>query len=70
MSSIHATLRKNLPDALVTAYTYSPWHTVSEIIQPNGNKTKYAYDSYGRLEETKDINDKTLQKYSYNYKNK
>lgn len=70
MSSIHATLRKNMPDALVTAYTYSPWHTVSEIIQPNGNKTKYAYDSYGRLEETKDINDKTLLKYSYNYKNK
>lgn len=68
MSSIHATLRKNLPDALVTAYTYSPWHTVSEIIQPNGNKTKYAYDSYGRLEETKDINDKILQKYTYNYK--
>lgn len=70
ISSIHSTLMKGLPNAYVTAYTYSPWHTVSEIIQPNGNKTKYAYDSYGRLEETKDINDKTLQKYSYNYKNK
>lgn len=68
MSSIHATLRKDLPNALVTAYTYSPWHSVSEIIKPNGNKVKYNYDQYGRLEKTSDINDKILQKYTYNYK--
>lgn len=68
MSSIHATLRENLPNALVTAYTYSPWHSVSEIIKPNGDKVKYNYDQYGRLEKTSDINGKTLQKFTYNYK--
>ena len=68
MSSIHATLRENLPNALVTAYTYSLWHSVSEIIKPNGDKVKYNYDQYGRLEKTSDINGKTLQKFTYNYK--
>lgn len=51
-----------------TAYMYSPWHTVSEIIKPNGDRLKYSYDKYGRLEKTSDVNNKILQKYSYNYK--
>jgi YD repeat-containing protein len=52
---------------MATAYEYSPWYTVSCVIMPNGNKTRYSYDSYGRLEEVSDINGKKLQKYSYNY---
>ena len=73
MSSIHATLRKNLPDALVTAYTYSPWQSVSQIIKPNGEKTVYSYDGYGRLSTVLDANQSTfqpIQMYNYNYKNK
>lgn len=71
MSSIHATLRKDLPNALVTAYTYSPWLSVSQIIKPNGEKTAYSYDSYGRLSTVLDANQSTfqpLQIYNYNYK--
>ena len=55
---------------MATAYEYSPWYTVSCVIMPNGNKTRYSYDSYGRLEEVSDINGKKLQKYSYNYRTK
>ena len=52
---------------MATAYEYSPWHTVSCVIRPNGNKTQYSYDCYGRLERIFDVNNKTLQKNSYNY---
>ena len=52
----------------IKAYIYSPWHTVSSIIQPNGYETKYSYDSYGRLEKASDASDNVIQKYIYNYK--
>lgn len=70
IASIHSKLQNDLKDAYVTAYIYGPWHTVTQIIKPNGEKIQYCYDDYGRLKETKDVNDKTLQKYFYNYKNK
>jgi len=52
---------------MVTAYEYSPWYTVTCVITPNGNKNRYSYDSYGRLEKISDINNRLQQKYSYNY---
>ena len=73
ISSIHSTLMKGLPNAYVTAYTYSPWQSVSQIIKPNGEKTAYSYDSYGRLTTVLDANQSTFQPilmYNYNYKNK
>lgn len=63
--SLHASLQNSGIKAI--AYEYSPWYTVSCIISPDGNKTRYSYDSYGRLEKVSDINSKTVQKYSYNY---
>ena len=63
--SLHAALRAT--GIMATAYEYSPWHTVSCIIRPNGDKTKYSYDCYGRLDKIFDVNNKTLQKNSYNY---
>ena len=64
--ALHAVFREN--DVMATAYEYSPWYTVSCIISPNGNKTRYNYDSYGRLEKVSDNANKTLQKYSYKYR--
>jgi hypothetical protein len=52
---------------MATAYEYSPWYTVSCVIMPNGDKTKYSYDDLGRLEKIYDFNNNTLQKYYYNY---
>lgn len=35
--------------------------------KPNGDTTKYDYDSIGRLSDVKNLFGKTLQKYQYNY---
>ena len=65
IESLHASLRAL--GIMATAYEYSPWHTVSCVIRPNGDKTQYSYDCYGRLERTRDVYDNTLQKNSYHY---
>ena len=65
IESLHAALRA--AGIMATAYEYSPWHTVSCVIRPNGDRTGYSYDCYGRLERIYDVNDNTLQKNSYNY---
>lgn len=64
-------LHKNIsrfPDAHVTAYLYSPWHTVSRVIMPNGQELSYDYDGEGRLIRSSDLIG-TLQEYQYKYKN-
>lgn len=67
LKSVYTSLKTGLPDAHVTAYLYSPWHSVSRIIAPNGYETTYNYDNEGRLVETRDPQG-ILQKYQYNYK--
>jgi hypothetical protein len=66
--SLHAALLARNVHA--TAYLYSPWYTVSQVIMPNGEKTRYGYDGYGRLEKVTDHYSRTLQKYFYNYETK
>ena len=65
--SVHNTIRQKNPDAHVTAYIYTPWHTISRIISPNGYEVNYGYDSFGRLIKVGDDSG-VLQKYQYNYK--
>lgn len=65
LKSVHNSLQR-LSGALVTAYLYSPFHSVSRIIYPNGYETIYGYDIYGRLEKESDASG-TLKKYQYNY---
>ncbi|MBR5989154.1 MAG: RHS repeat protein [Prevotella sp.] len=67
LMSVYTSLKTGLPDAHVTAYLYSPWHSVSRIIAPNGYETTYNYDNEGRLVEARDPQG-ILQKYQYNYK--
>ncbi len=67
LKSVYTSLKTGLPDAHVTAYLYSPWHSVSRIIAPNGYETTYNYDNEGRLIEARDPQG-ILQKYQYNYK--
>jgi YD repeat-containing protein len=69
VKSVYNSIRQGLPDALVTAYLYAPWHNVSRIIQPNGYEVSYGYDSYGRLTDATDASG-VLQRYIYNYKNR
>jgi len=62
-------LRNNLPNALVTSYTYIPLVGVSTITDPRGDSINYHYDAFNRLEYITDKNDKILSKNAYNYKN-
>ena len=67
LKSVYTSLKTGLPNAHVTAYLYSPWHSVSRIIAPNGHETTYTYDNDGRLVQASDPLG-VLQKYQYKYK--
>ncbi|WP_163406897.1 RHS repeat protein [Flavobacterium ajazii] len=52
----------------VTAYTYDPLIGVTSITDPKGYTIYYLYDSFGRLEFTKDALGNILSENKYNYK--
>lgn len=52
---------------MLTCYIYEPLVGVKMIIQPNGQKEIYEYDSAGRLMKVKDQNGKELKKIDYHY---
>lgn len=58
-----------LANAMITSYTYIPLIGISSITDPKGDRVDYTYDSFGRLSETKDINNNTLSKNEIHYKN-
>lgn len=60
---------RNVAGALVTCYIYKPLVGVTTIIQPNGQKETYEYDTSGRLEYVKDHNGNVIKKMDYHYKN-
>ncbi|MFW0739158.1 DUF5977 domain-containing protein [Flavobacterium sp. T12S277] len=63
-----SSLRNNLPNAMVTTYTYTPLVGISSVTDPKGITSYYQYDSFGRLQYVKDQSLFVLQKYCYNYK--
>lgn len=60
---------RNVAGALVTCYIYKPLVGVTTIIQPNGQKETYEYDTSGRLTQVKDHNGHVIKKMDYHYKN-
>lgn len=54
-------------NALVTTYTYEPLNGVKTITDPKGDKNTFFYDSFGRLIQVRDKNDKILTENEYNY---
>ena len=62
-------LRTQLPDALITTYTYDPAIGVTSITDPAGNTMYYSYDSFNRLKEVRDENDHLITDYDYHYSN-
>ena len=62
-------LRTQLPNAMVTTYTYKPLVGVTTIIDPSYRKVTYEYDPFSRLQFIKDHNEKIVERYDYRYKN-
>ena len=62
-------LRDNLPNAMVTTYTYIPLVGVRTITDYKANRITYHYDSSNRLEYVTDKDDNILSKNEYHYKN-
>ena len=61
-------LRTQLPNALVTTYTYKPLVGIQTMTDPRGVVTKYDYDSFGRLIKVTQA-DRVIESYEYHYKN-
>lgn len=61
-------LRGALPNSLITSYTYFPLIGVATETDPSGNKTRYVYDTFNRLKEVYNTNDKLVKSYKYEYK--
>lgn len=65
VNNLVETIRNN--NTLVSNYTFIPLVGLASETAPNGYKTNYTYDEYGRLVEVKDGNDNTLKTFEYNY---
>ena len=60
-------LRDDLPEALITTYSYKPGIGIISKIDPRGIKTSYIYDPFGRLTDIKDHEGNLLEHYDYQY---
>ncbi|WP_075343057.1 RHS repeat domain-containing protein [Tenacibaculum agarivorans] len=63
------TLRTNLPNAMITTFTYDPLIGITSITDPREYTTYYQYDEFNRLQSIKDANGNITEEYKYNYKN-
>jgi YD repeat-containing protein len=61
--------RNNLPNAMITTYTYIPLVGVKTITDPKGQTTTYEYDELNRLKLVKDAQGNILSENQYHYKN-
>ncbi|MDY8138776.1 hypothetical protein [Aquimarina sp. 2201CG5-10] len=62
-------LRTDLPNAMVTTYTYDPLIGVTSITDPRGYTIYYQYDQFNRLQYVKDAEGNLVSENQYNYKN-
>lgn len=70
ITTVLNTVRNGLANdnALVTTYLYRPLVGVTEIVEPNKEKSTFTYDDFNRLFQVKDHNGKVVNEYQYNYK--
>lgn len=68
LEQLFSNLRNLFPNKAITCYIYDPLVGVKSIINPNGTKTTYQYDSFNRLKSVKDHHGNILNQTEYNYK--
>lgn len=60
-------LRAQLPEAMVTTYSYDPLVGVTSVTDANGRVSYYEYDDFGRLKSIKDEEGNLVQGLEYHY---
>ncbi|MDV6167114.1 RHS repeat domain-containing protein [Flavobacterium sp. DG1-102-2] len=68
LTAAPSNIRTQLPNALVTTYTYQGLIGISGITDTKGVTTSFEYDSQGRLMTVRDAGGKILSENAYNYK--
>jgi len=63
------TIRDNLPNSLVTTYTYKPLVGMLTTTDPSGYTMNYEYDAFNRLKRVRDADGHILSENTYHYKN-
>lgn len=62
-------LRVNLPNTMVSTYTYDPLIGVTSMTDARGQTIYYEYDEFNRLKHVKDEDGNILSENQYNYAN-
>lgn len=60
-------IRANLPEAMVTTYTYNPLVGVTSVTDPRGYSMYYEYDTQNRLKNVKNDEGHLITDYEYHY---
>lgn len=58
----------NGKNVTLTTFSHKPLVGITSRTEPNGMKTSYSYDKFGRLNVTFDHNGNTLQTFAYDYR--
>lgn len=66
--SSFATLRDNLPNAMINSFTYSPLLGATSISDSKGDIQTYIYDNEGKLKFVKDKFGNTISENTYHFK--